>query len=205
MTKIKLCGLTRACDIETVNQLKPDYIGFVFWPKSKRNLSKEQAKELKSLLDPEIQVIGVFVDENMDTVANLLEEGIIDIAQLHGSEDEEYIETLRNRTGKIIFKAFTIKDLDAVERANASNADCVLVDSGKGSGVAFDWNLLKEMKRPYLLAGGLSLSNVEEAITLIKPYGVDVSSGIESDGKKDVKKMIEFVNRVRCLASGKEE
>lgn len=205
MTKIKLCGLTRECDIITVNQLKPDYIGFVFWPKSKRNLSREKAKHLKSLLDPDIQTVGVFVDEKIETVAGLLEDGIIDVAQLHGSEDEDYIHDLRNRTDKVIFKAFTIKDTKAVEAANQSSADYVLVDSGKGSGVAFNWELLKEMKRPYFLAGGLGLSNVEEALTSIHPYGVDVSSGIETDGKKDADKMIQFVDIVRCKASGKED
>lgn len=197
MTKIKLCGLTRPQDVEAANQLKPEYVGFVFWERSKRNVSREQAAVLKKLLDPSIQAVGVFVDKEIREVEKLLQDQIIDIAQLHGRESEDYIKELKENSGKTIFKAFTIKNMEDVARANESSADYVLVDSGKGTGITFNWDLLSEMKRPYFLAGGLSLANVEEAIRKLDPFAVDVSSGIETDGLKDVEKMRTFVKKVR--------
>lgn len=197
MTKVKLCGLTRPCDVDCVNELNPDYIGFVFFPKSKRNVTKEQAKELKAKLSPSIKAVGVLVNAELDFVANLLDEGIIDVAQLHGSEDADYIAALRKRTDKPIFKAYTIKSAEDVSLANASTADLVLVDSGKGSGMTFSWELLKEMKRDYLLAGGLNLDNIQSALDTLHPYGLDVSSGIETDGLKDPEKMKKFVEIAR--------
>lgn len=198
MTKIKLCGLTRPCDIEWANALRPDFIGFVFAKKSKRYAAPEKAAELKALLDPEIRAVGVFVNEPVENVAALLEKGTIDIAQLHGSEDAAYVEALRNLTEKPIFQAFRIDSPADVERANASGADLVLLDSGSGgTGTAFDWELLQGIQRPYLLAGGLNPGNIGEAVSRLKPFGVDVSSGIESDGYKDKLKMTAFVEAVR--------
>lgn len=197
MTRLKLCGLTRPEDIACVNALKPEYIGFVFWPRSRRNVTKEQAASLKALLDPSIQAVGVFVDKDLQEVLELLEEGIIDIAQLHGKEDDIYIKTLKEKSGKTIIKAYTIRCMEDVARANASIADYVLVDSGKGSGVTFDWALLQAMTRPYFLAGGLSLNNVEEATRRLSPFALDVSSGIETDGFKDPNKMKQFVKIAR--------
>ena len=193
LPRIKLCGLSREEDILLVNDLKPDYVGFVFWPKSKRFLCKEQAKKLKKILDPSIQTVGVFVDADPDEILSFLEEGIIDLAQLHGQEDEADIQKLKAKTKKEIIKAFTIESVEDIEMANHSSADYVLLDSGKGSGNSFDWELLAQMERPYFLAGGLNASNVREAIKDLHPYAVDVSSGIETNGKKDSKKMIEFV------------
>ena len=197
MTKIKLCGMTRPEDIEAVNQYKADYIGFVFWEKSKRNVSKEQAGKLKALLDPEILAAGVFVDADPAYVAELLEEGIIDLAQLHGNESESYIKELRSLSGKPVIKAFTIRSEEDIKKAEESSADYVLLDSGKGSGMRFNWNYIKDMKRPYFLAGGLKIENVAEAIESLAPFAVDVSSGIESEGKKDPRKMKDFVDEVR--------
>ena len=197
MSKIKLCGLSRKCDIEWVNALKPEYIGFVFWSKSKRNVPPEKAKELKNLLSPDIKAVGVFVDEPIENVAELLNDNIIDIAQLHGGEDEEYIKKLRMLSGKPIIKAFLLKsDIDA-ERAEKSTADYILVDSGTGTGKSFDWELLKNISRPYFLAGGLCCENISQAITALDPYAVDVSSGIETNGCKDKNKMAAFVAAVR--------
>ena len=197
MSKIKLCGLSRKCDIEWVNALKPEYIGFVFWSKSKRNVPPEKAKELKDLLSPDIKAVGVFVDEPIENVAELLNDNIIDIAQLHGGEDEEYIKKLRMLSGKPIIKAFLLKsDIDA-ERAEKSTADYILVDSGTGTGKSFDWELLKNISRPYFLAGGLCCENISQAITALDPYAVDVSSGIETNGCKDKNKMAAFVAAVR--------
>ena len=192
MTKIKFCGLKRIEDIKYANELKPDFIGFVFAPKSKRFVNADTARELKNLLDTEIKAVGVFVDEDINVVTKLLKDGIIDIAQLHGSEDEEYINSLRALCDRPIIKAFTIVSKDDIQKANESTADYVLLDSGKGSGLTFDWDLIKEVNRPYFLAGGLDCDNVENALNSLTPYAVDVSSGIETDGLKDFDKMRRF-------------
>ncbi len=197
MTKIKLCGLSRQCDIEWANELKPDYIGFIFWSKSKRNVSPERAKELKALLSPDIKAVGVFVDEPIENIAKLLSDNIIDLAQLHGSEDEEYIARLRTLSDKPIIKAFLLKSKEDAKRAEKSTADHILLDSGMGTGKGFDRSLLKNISRPYFLAGGLYPENVGIAVDTLSPYAVDVSSGIETDNFKDRNKMAAFVNAVR--------
>ncbi len=197
MTKIKLCGLTRPEEIQVANALRPDYIGFVFAPKSRRYLPPQQAAALRALLRPEIQAVGVFVGEDPRVVARLLEAGIIDLAQLHGGEDAAYIQRLRGMTPKPLFQAFLIRTGGDIQAANHSPADGVLVDAGLGEGQAFDWKLLEGMERPYFLAGGLDPGNVARAVRQLHPYGVDVSSGIETAGRKDQKKMAAFVAAVR--------
>lgn len=197
MTKIKFCGLSLPRDIEAANELMPEYIGFVFAPKSSRYVPLERAAELKKQLLPEIKAVGVFVDESAKAVSFLLNQGVIDIAQLHGSEDEEYMGRLRILSSKPIIKAFRIRSGRDVLAAQNSAADAVLLDSGAGTGSIFDWTLLQGMKRPYFLAGGLDSSNVGEAIGKLHPYAVDVSSGIETDGAKDKEKMAAFAAAVR--------
>lgn len=197
MTAIKMCGLTRECDIQAVNEIKPEYIGFVFWAKSKRYLSPEKALELKKQLDENIKAVGVFVDESVEKVAELLENDIIDIAQLHGHENEDYIKNLREMTDKPMIQAFRIRSAGDIEKAVRSTADMILLDAGMGNGNVFDWSLIKNIQRPYFLAGGLNGENVAEAVKILKPYAVDVSSGIETDGLKDMKKMAEFSAVVR--------
>ena len=197
MTKIKLCGITRLCDIEAVNELKPEYIGFVFAKKSKRYVAPEAAARLKSELSEEIQAVGVFVDESVEQVAKLLREHVIDIAQLHGSEDDDYIRTLRELTNKPIIKAFRIQEESDLDGIEACSADYVLLDSGAGCGETFEWRLIKNIKRPFFLAGGLDASNANRAVQEVHPYAVDVSSGIETNGFKDKEKMRTFVTVVR--------
>ena len=198
MTKIKLCGLTRPQDIAAANQLQPEYIGFVFAAKSKRAVSWEMAAALKTQLSPEIQAVGVFVNEKPEAVAELLNAGIIDIAQLHGQEDETYIKCLRKLTNKPLIQAFRVDGPESLAKAEKSPADFVLLDSGAGgTGTAFDWTLLEKFNRPYFLAGGLSPATVGDAVKLLNPYAVDVSSGIETAGKKDPEKMAAFVAAVR--------
>ena len=197
MTEIKFCGLSRPEDIRAVNALKPEYIGFVFWEKSKRYVSPKQAAGLKKLLDPGIKAVGVFIDEEPETVASLLNEGIIDIAQLHGSEDAEYLQRLRRLSGKPVIKAFRVRNAKDLAAAKQCPAEMVLLDSGAGTGMCFDWSLLKEVERPFFLAGGLSTENVEQAIRQLHPFAVDVSSGIETDGMKDPEKMAAFAALVR--------
>lgn len=204
MTKIKLCGLTRPEDIQAANELKPDYIGFVFAPQSRRYVTPMQAAQLVELLDPEITVVGVFVNETIETISALRECGIIDVAQLHGDEDENYITALRELTDMPVIKAFRIETEEDVAAAEGSSADHVLLDSGCGTGTAFDWSLIETIKRPYFLAGGLDPDNVRGAVETLHPYAVDVSSGIETNGVKDPEKMRKFVDAVRG-ASGKEE
>ena len=197
MTKIKMCGLSRIEDIEAANAIKPDYIGFVFAEISKRRVSALEASKLKSKLAPDIKAVGVFLDDKLDFVASMLNLGIVDVVQLHGSEDEEYIEKVRQITNKPIIKAFIIRSKEDVERAEKSTADYILLDGGKGEGKVFDWSLLKDIKRPYFLAGGLNPGNASDAVKALKPYAVDVSTGIETDGVKDREKMTAFANAVR--------
>lgn len=198
MSKIKLCGLSRKCDIEWANELHPEYIGFVFAPKSRRYVSLDTAAELKAMLSEDIKAVGVFVNSPVESVAYILSRGIIDIAQLHGSEDEEYISRLVKLTDKPIIKAFSINSAADVSAANNSSADMVLLDSGQGgTGTNFDWKLLGNINRPYFLAGGLCCENISQAITALDPYAVDVSSGIETNGCKDKNKMAAFVAAVR--------
>lgn len=198
MTKIKLCGLTRPCDIAAANALHPDFIGFVFASKSKRYAPPALAAELKGMLDPAIQAVGVFVNEAPENVAALLAAGTIDVAQLHGKEDETYIAALRALTDRPIIQAFRIDTPEDVEKANRSSADFVLLDSGAGgTGTVFNWELLSGITRPYFLAGGLNPENAEEAVRTLQPYAVDVSSGIETDRLKDETKMAAFVAAVK--------
>ena len=195
--RIKLCGLTRPCDIETVNALRPDLIGFVFAKKSRRYVSPETAADLRQRLSPDIRAVGVFVNERPDTVAALLSRGIIDIAQLHGAEDEDYLRTLRALTDKPLLRAFRIRSAGDLDAARESTADGILLDAGAGTGTTFDWSLLRDFSRPYFLAGGLDCDNIGAALRTLHPMGVDVSSGIETDGVKDPKKMAAFVAAVR--------
>ena len=196
--KIKLCGLTRSCDIEAVNELQPEYIGFVFAKTSRRYVSPEKAEELKAMLAPGIQAVGVFVNEEPEQIVSLLEAGTIDVAQLHGQEGEREIRRLRELTDHPLIQAFRIDTEQDVERANASTADYVLLDSGAGgTGTVFDWDLLQAIRRPYFLAGGLDTENLGTVKAKLNPYGIDVSSGIETDGYKDKEKMTAFVAAAR--------
>ena len=203
-TKIKICGLSRPEDIEAVNKLLPDYIGFVFARKSRRYVTPEQAEKLRGMLDPRILAVGVFVNEEPDKVAELLNRGIIDIAQLHGDEDEAYIKDLRSRTSKALIRAFRLSPSEEDESwrkilsdAEKSSADYVLIDSGAGSGETFDWRHLKDFRREFFLAGGLDAENVEEGILETGAFAVDVSSNVETSGVKDPIKMAEFIAKVR--------
>lgn len=198
MTRIKLCGLTRPEDIAAANALQPEYIGFVFAAKSKRYVSREMAAALKAQLSPQIQTVGVFVNEAPETVAELLNAGIIDIAQLHGQEDETYIHRLRKLTNKPLIQTVRVTDAASLANTQKSPADLILLDSGAGgTGTAFDWTVLDKFSRLYFLAGGLGPDTVGNAVKRFHPYAVDVSSGIETAGKKDPAKMAAFVAAVR--------
>ena len=198
MTKIKFCGLSRPCDIAAANACRPAYVGFVFASASRRYVPPERAEELRALLMPGIRAVGVFVNEKPERIARIADRGIIDLIQLHGTEDEAGIRQVRSLTGLPVIKAFSIAGERDVEAANESCADYVLLDAGKGgTGTRFDWSLLSGMRRPYFLAGGLDMGNVSEAVERFHPYALDISSGIETDGVKDEKKMAAFAAEVR--------
>ncbi len=200
MTRMKFCGLTRPCDIEAVNGIKPEYAGFVFAGASRRRVLPEAASLLKGMLLPEIAAVGVFVDERPENVAELLNNGVIDMAQLHGNEDDAYIGRLRRISRKPVIKAFRVDAVFDASSAERSCADYILLDSGAGTGTVFPWERIKHIRRPYFLAGGLSPANVAEAVSFLHPFAVDVSSGIETDGLKDKMKMAAFCAAVRTGA-----
>lgn len=197
MTKIKLCGLTRAEDILIANEILPEFVGFVFYKKSRRYIEPEKFLELKKILDKKISAVGVFVNEKISTVAEIAEN--LEFIQLHGSEDEKYISELKNFTEKKIIQAFKIKTADDFKIAEKSSADYILLDGGAGDGKIFDWQILKNFSREYFLAGGLNCENISGAIKILKPFAVDVSSGIETNNLKDAAKMKKFVQIVRNL------
>lgn len=197
MTKIKMCGLSRPCDIDYANEIMPEYIGFVFAKRSKRYVSPEKAFELRQNLDKNIIPVGVFVDSDINFVAELVNKKIIDIVQLHGSEDDNYIESLRKLVSVPIIQAFTIGKLEDIQKAEKSPAEYILLDSGKGSGKTFNHSLIRDLKRPYFLAGGLTPENVREIAQILKPYAVDASSSLETAGYKDVNKMRAFADALR--------
>lgn len=197
MTKIKICGLRREQDIRYANELMPDYIGFVFLKGKMRYVTFEEAAHLRSLLDPAIPAVGVFVNEPVENVIRLLQAGTIQIAQLHGQEDEAYAEELGRAGDHCIIRAFAVRSSEDIHRAFAFPADYPLLDNGKGTGETFDWSLFQEQEKPFFLAGGLSPENVKEAIECFHPYAVDVSSGVETDGFKDYEKMKAFMDAVR--------
>lgn len=232
MTKVKICGLTRSADIEAVNQARPDYVGFVF-AKSIRQIGPAQAAVLKSLLDETIESVGVFVDAPLELPVSLYAAGTIDIAQLHGDEDEAYIMALKEKCDIPIIKAVKVR-VPSVKaqgdsavrtprmgisgnRANEGSgvenpdkgfaamdlADYLLLDSGGGSGLPFDWSLIDATRmagKRWFLAGGLDIGNLPDALR-VNPWGVDVSSGVETGGVKDYEKIQAFVRSVR-LAQG---
>lgn len=193
--KVKFCGLCREEDIEYVNELNPDYIGFVF-AKSKRQVTVDDAIYLRVELNLNIKVVGVFVNEDNDKIIDLLKKDIIDIAQLHGNEKEEDIKLIKERTKKEVIKAIKVTDSKDIEVWKDSCADYLLLDSGQGTGKPFDWNNIKKFNRPFFLAGGLSIENIREAIEKTSPMAIDISSGIESNGVKDYIKMKEIMRIV---------
>lgn len=201
MTKIKICGLRRLRDIEAVNAARPDFAGFVVEvPGSRRSVDKRELRELAGRLEEGILSVGVFVNAPPELVAELLEEGTLDLAQLHGQEDEIYMAELRRLTEKPLIQAFSIQTGQDAERALESRADYLLLDQGRGgTGQTFDWSLLPEINRPFFLAGGLGEENLERAIRQVRPWAVDLSSSLETDGQKDPEKILRAVELVRRL------
>ena len=198
MVKIKICGLMRPEDIDMVNEVCPDIAGFILASGRRRTVTPEQMRELTKQLQPQILSAAVFLDQDIRWIADLAAENLMDIIQLHGHEGNDDIRYLQARTRKTIIKAFRIDTAEDIRRAEDSEADLVLLDHGAGgTGQAWDWSLLSGMRRPFILAGGLDPENVQEAVRKTGPFGVDVSSGVETDGYKDREKIMRFVRRVR--------
>jgi phosphoribosylanthranilate isomerase len=202
LVKVKICGLRRKEDIEYANELKPDYVGFVF-AKSKRQIEVEQALDLISLLDKEIKTVGVFVNEPVENALKIAQTLNLDVLQFHGDETQDYIDNFKNFT---VWKAIRIKDKEDLEKTkefkvNSFVFDTLTKNEYGGTGKTFNWEVLKgfELNVPIILAGGLNENNVEEAIRIVNPYAVDVSSGVETEGYKDFKKMKSFIEKVRGI------
>ena len=195
MAKIKICGLRRDEDIKIVNRYKPDYAGFIInFPKSFRSISIDELKILTTKLDPSIQSAGVFVDEEINNVIECFK--YVDIVQLHGHESDDYIRTIQ-KYGPVI-KAFEIRSIEDINNALSSPANYILLDQGKGSGQTFDWSLIPSITRPFFLAGGITLDNIEDTKN-IHPYAIDVSSSVETDKVKDELKVKEMIERGRSI------
>ena len=197
MVKLKICGVKRLEDVELMNKYNVDHVGFVF-ADSPRKVSHDLSKTLKDNLNPEIKTVGVFVDADIDEILKLHKDNIIDIAQLHGKESQEYVDELKDKTnGQLeIVKAVEIRSSEDLEKLDY-NADYLLLDSGKGSGKTFPWHLIEEkINKKFFLAGGINKDNIELAISRFQPYAIDLSSGVEKDGFKDEELIKEIVERI---------
>ena len=212
MTEIKICGLTCEEDINTVNELKVEYAGFVFVEQSKRRVTPEVSRHLLSGLNRKIKSVALFVDASFEDIEVVLKCADFDYIQLHGYESVQKVEDLRLSLGKPIIKAIGVSnsfDMDMAARY-FSVADKLLFDAKPkistdlpgGNGEPFSWDLLKnsQFPIPWILAGGLDGNNISVALRLLAPDCVDVSSGVEEHaGKKNFRKMSAFVNEVRSI------
>lgn len=197
--RVKICGLSRPEDIDAANAHRPEYVGFVFFPRSKRYVTPSAALSLREHLSTDITPVGVFVDAPLDAMLATVAMGAIDAVQLHGSEDSSTVCALREHGVRTIIQAFKVRSRDDLRAAASSEADFVLLDAGMGEGAAFDWDLLKDdaPTRKIFLAGGLTPSNVNEAARMVRPFAVDVSSGVETNGLKDANKIELFIKEAR--------
>lgn len=198
MTKVKICGLMSAADAEAVNPLLPDLAGAVFARKSRHFVSHDTARSIRNALDSRILLTGVFVNAQIAEITALAEKGIIQIVQLHGQEDAAYLRNLRMVCTLPVIQAYSVRSSEDLRRAALSDADIVLLDNGAGgTGEAFDRSLLTGFSRPYFLAGGITPETAAEAAAQYHPYGIDVSSGVETGGRKDPEKMKHLVASLR--------
>ena len=217
--KVKMCGISKVETIPAVVEAKPDYMGLVFAP-SKRQVTVDQAKILVEELhrgyakkygsDTEhdkndtIKTVGVFVNETVDNLVTIANEANLDAVQLHGDEDETFIQSLKERTNVEVWKAIQIRTAADTEKWIDSSADMLLFDAYHkdergGTGEVFDWSSLDAFERPFMLAGGIDSTNVARAIRTVRPYGIDISSGIETNGMKDDKKITAFTKIVKSI------
>lgn len=190
MAKIKICGLRRQEDVNYVNTLKPDFAGFILTDGFRRSVDKPTAKMLKSKIDSGIKAVGVFVNDDIDEINGFISEGIIDIVQLHGAESPDYC-------GKINAPVIKYFNPENFKNARKYNVDYYLFDSGTGTGHTFNWGKIPYCNKPFFLAGGLNCENISTALKLVKPFAVDISSGVETDGVKDYNKMKKIMEIIR--------
>lgn len=208
LTKIKICGLRREKDVEMVNRYLPDYIGFIF-AKSKRRISLEEGQILSKKLDSRIKKVGVFVNEKLDTLLETADRVKLDIVQLHGEEELDYIDSIDKKYE--VWKAIRVEneiDIEIIEKYK-NKVDKVLLDGFHeneygGTGLNFDWNMVKNINmEKIVLAGGINYGNILEAIKITQAKTIDVSSGVETDGFKDSKKIEDIILKVRNFNNGK--
>lgn len=200
--KIKLCGMFREQDIDYVNEAMPDYIGFiVMFPKSHRNIDLQTALKLKKRLSPKTKSIAVSVNAPPEDFAEFANSGAADMLQLHGNENADYIAKLRRLTDVPLIKAVKVTEFPDIEKAQRLDVDFLLLDSGTGSGKLFDHSLINREKitKPFFLAGGLTPENISRIARDIQPFGVDLSSGIETDGFKDREKILAAVRAAKDI------
>ena len=211
--KVKMCGISKVETIPAIVDAKPDYMGLVFAP-SKRQVTVDQAKTLVEELHKQyavrynsetIKTVGVFVNETVENLLKIAEEVKLDVIQLHGDEDESFIQILKEQSNVEVWKAIQVRSAADAEKWIDSSADMLLFDAYHkdergGTGEVFDWSSLDEFERPFMLAGGIDSTNVARAIRTVRPYGIDISSGIETEGVKDDEKMKAFTNIARTIA-----
>lgn len=202
-TRLKICGIKRIEDVEIINQIKPDFIGFVF-AESKRKIDLKTAIKLRKKIDSKIISVGVFVDEDIDNIVRAVKSKAIDIVQLHGNEDKEYIKKLKQKIDVKILKAIIVYNSRKIN-IDYANADFLLIDSGYGSGKTFDWNISINTKKLIFVAGGINIDNIEEAYKRFKPYAFDLSSSIEVEGYKDFNKIKDIKLKLDILNGEKNE
>ena len=208
LIRVKICGITTKAEVDAVNRCRPDYMGFVF-ADSRRRVTYEEAANLKRQLSSGIKAVGVFVNEPIDYILKLVQERVVDLIQLHGEEDESYLRLLRQKTACPIMRAVRVRNTKQILEASGLSCDILLLDSFHkdtfgGSGECFDHSLIPPLQKPFFLAGGLNVGNLGHCIARCKPYGIDVSSGAETNGRKDeekIRQIIEIVTR-RTKISG---
>lgn len=201
MAKIKICGICRKQEIDYVNKYRPDYVGFMF-SDSRKQLNAREALDLRKRLADGIETVGVFVNEDPAYAASMCEEGIIDMVQLHGDEDEAYIRRLKELTDKPVIRAVRVCSREKVLKAQELPCDYLLLDAftpgvrGE-SGRLISRNFIPPLKKPWFLSGGLGVDNLEKIMKQLSPYGFDISGGVESGGRKDAKKIKKVIDMVR--------
>lgn len=190
MAKIKICGLRREQDIDYVNELKPDYIGFILSEGFRRSIDINTAKMLRKRLDKSIKAVGVFVNDTAEKINDIVHMGIIDIVQLHGCESSDFC----NEINAPVIKYFNPEMFGKVKEYDT---DYYLFDTGTGTGQSFDWSKIPETDKPFFLAGGININNIELAVNEVKPYCIDLSSAVETDGFKDYNKIKQIMEKIR--------
>ena len=197
-TRVKICGLQRPEDVDYVNEVRPDFAGFIFDPSRRRYIEPKAAVSLRFRLADTIRAVGVFVNADPDHILAVSKLVQLDAIQLHGNENENFICQLKERTLLTIIKAIRVETKEDIHKAESSPADLIILDNGRGgTGTIFNWALASDLSRNFLLAGGISPENAADAIRICHPWGLDASSSLETNGYKDQTKIRTFMQSVR--------